>query len=354
MPVVEEAAGEAIRTFDVSVHHEVQGPYGVHGRKLIPTFSYTTTSGRRGATTLFIKQQDVCRPGHMEAHHYRFLAAHGAPVPRLYGAFTDEHHRETLFLEYLDAIPDRDPYTEFLKDDYRFPRFLTSIAHLNAIQPSAAYLAELQHDSMTREGQRGWQQRIEHALDLLSRIREAAQKGILGSSLGQLCGDRARELDLLAEMALSLPPQIDAMPQSLCLVDCYPHCTGWRTTTGELLVFDLEYVELRARFWDVAAWLGAPDEVQPRCGTREQLADIYLASRSSVSGTHIDRDLFLEESRVLWYASILMEFGWHCWRSGIAPRAKGRHASDEERAEAGESLYKLIKGFLTGAVATGS
>jgi hypothetical protein len=63
--------------------------------------------------------------------------------------------------------------------------------------------------------------------------------------------------------------------------------------------------------------------------------------------------LFLEESRVLWYASILMEFDWHCWMSGIAPRAKGRHASDEERAAAGESLYKLIKGLLNGAVATG-
>ena len=45
-PVVEEIAGEPVDCFDIAIEREVEGQYGYQADKVIPTFMYTTASGR--------------------------------------------------------------------------------------------------------------------------------------------------------------------------------------------------------------------------------------------------------------------------------------------------------------------
>jgi hypothetical protein len=65
----------------VRVEHEVEGEhYGFSGDKVVPTFTYTTLSGRQASTTVFVKRAHEPAE-HTESMHYAALARLGAPIP---------------------------------------------------------------------------------------------------------------------------------------------------------------------------------------------------------------------------------------------------------------------------------
>jgi hypothetical protein len=100
-PIVEAAAGEPVASFDISIEHEVEGFYGFAAEKLIPTFSYVTPGGRRDRVTIFAKHSR--NPESPEAGKYRFLGAHGVPIPEVYGVARSPECRPVLFIEYVDV-----------------------------------------------------------------------------------------------------------------------------------------------------------------------------------------------------------------------------------------------------------
>ncbi|UCC68710.1 MAG: phosphotransferase [Armatimonadota bacterium] len=350
-PVVEEIAGEPVQSFDISVEHRVAGPYGVTAEKVIPTFAYTTRSGRTGRMTLFAKRPYQMLPGHGEEHHYRYLAEQGAPIPNMYGALADDQQREILFLEYLDVVTEPEPCTRFLNDLEQFPKFVSLVAHFNAIRPSGEYAARLRRDIPQRPGPPGWdwRQRMEDVCAYLDRIWEHGAEGDLGTALKHLCAGSEESLGRLRDLAMGLVEPVSEMETGFTHNDCYPHCTGYRRETGELLIFDLEHVGFEPRFFDIAPWLGAPDHVQSRCVPREELAQYYLEEYARCGGGSVSLDQFLEGTHILWLTYTFMMLGWYVNQALQGPTDRTKEDSEEYRRWNCEELQRQLS-MLCGEV----
>jgi hypothetical protein len=347
-PIVAEIAGEPVQSFDISAEHKVAGPYGITAEKVIPTFSYTTRSGRAGSTTVFAKRPYEMLPGHGEAHHYKYLTGLDAPIPRMYAALTDEGDREVLFLEYLDVVTEPEPCPRFLNDPVQFPEFVGLVARFNAIQPTEEYAVRLRRDIPQRRGASGsgWQERMDEVGAYLDRIWEHGAKGELGEPLKQLCSGTEATLERLKELAAGLVQPISRMETGFTHNDCYPHCTGYRRESGELLIFDLEDIGFEPRFFDIAPWLGAPDEVQPRCGTREDLARHYLEEYARWGGAPPSLEQFLDESHLLWLTYVFMMLGWYVHQALAGPSDRTKEDTQEFRRQNRDELHRQLSILL--------
>ena len=115
------------------MEHGQPVPHGGPTEKEIPTFAYTTKAGREGRVTVFAKR--ITRPGPSEIQQYRFLEAHQAPIPRLYGVLLDPKGSETLFLEHVDMS--REGRAQHTMEGRR--EFFALMARFHAIQPSREY-----------------------------------------------------------------------------------------------------------------------------------------------------------------------------------------------------------------------
>jgi len=337
-PILDNIANEPVTSFDVSVKHQVQGFYGTRGEKVIPTFTYTTQTGRTGNTTVFVKRQYANYPGHSEAHHYVYLGQHQAPVPRMYGALIDSDQREILFLEYLDEITNED---QFLNDDDKFRQFLSVMARFNAIQPSQEYVVRLHKDMAQRPGPPGLSlvQRMTAAVSALSDILAHARKGELGNALEKLCSDNEGKFSRLQMHAKRLIKLVAQMETGLCHNDFHPYQTAWRQKTGELLMFDLEYVGLGVRFYDITPWLGELDDMQPQL-SRDELAQYYLEQYVHWHGCPVSMAQFLEETCIIRMAFEVWKLIW--WRE----RRPLRGGSEEECRKNRDRLHRQLSTLL--------
>ncbi len=182
-PIVEEAAGEAVASFEISMEHDPPEPYGAAGEKEIPTFGYVTSAGRAGRITVFVKRYN--RTGPAEARQYRFLVEHQAPVPRLYGVLTDPEGRETLFIEYLDA--GRAARSAAYRGDGLLG-FLALQARFQAIEPSPEFAAWLEDNGVAMRD------RLAGAEPALQQIWEHSVNGELGHDLQDFCSSSGSAL----------------------------------------------------------------------------------------------------------------------------------------------------------------
>jgi len=362
-PIVENIAEEPVVTFDVSVEHRVRGHYGYSAQKVVPTFTYTTRTGRGGHVAVFAKY--FYHSGPKEACHYAWLEEHGGPVPHMYGTLTDPDNREIVFLEYLDPIGDVNDYEHFLDGPDHYRQVLDVMARFNAIRPSAEYAAPLP----TTDAERERREMAEAATDL-GKTWEAASKSDLGPTLRRLCAglpDRVRRLQALAE---SLVEPVSRMETGLEHGDLYVDNTARRRSTGELLVFDLESIGLWRRLSDVAKFLGQPDEVEPRfpperelaptaarittpgsvsveprCLPQRELAQYYLNRFEHWGGERVPLDQFLNDTRLLWLKGVLSILWW--WRArAIDGRVDWTDDAQRGRAWARKGLQKGLSGLL--------
>lgn len=137
--------------------------------------------------------------------------------------------------------------------------------------------------------------------------------------------------------------------------DFWPEHTGWRRETGELLIFDLEYVGFGPRFFNVALSIGAPDEVllnappghyPARCQPREELARYYLGRYVHWGGSAVPLDRFLEEIHALWIAHRLSILGW--WGDALGPMDRAWTEERKERyLEKRAGLYTELRILLS-------
>ena len=354
-PVVGSIAGEPVKTFHISVEHEVTGHYGYGADKIVPTFHYTTEAARTGRGTVFVKR--FREPSQREAHHYEHLSALGAPIPRMYGHLTDSSGREVLFLEYLAPTPGIHPFDDFVRDAARFREFLAVSARFGTLGPKGQYAVNLRkfdHDQIAR--------RVRDAVGVLDTIWRDAETGRLGQEAELLCrGNRQRtgELGALAESSLEL---IEGMDLSLAHGDFYPDSVGTRRETGETLMVDLEGVGYFPRFWDVARWLGPPIDVGVHECPREELGSFYLSEHIRHGGAEVAIERFRAIVRILAVASGFMmipfahrraldgmvdwtddlEEGRRCYRKGL------HRTLSELLRVAGEGLQQAPDGTRTG------
>jgi hypothetical protein len=303
-PMVENVAGERVRSFDVSIEHEVAVQhYGGRGDKVVPTFTYETRSGRVGRAAVFVKRH--CNPGPNEALHYEWLTKHSAPIPRIYGALSGPDVHDIIFIEYIDPFVGDEE--SFLRDPEQFPRFLCATARFNAIEPCAQYAAELPC-KLQYLGSDEWP-------GLLERVWGHAARGELGGDLLRLCSAGVRKQ--VVGLMDGLPASLADMATGLSHWDHRPNNIGWRRQTGEMVIFDLEDTMMAPRFEDVADWLGAPDGAQPRCRPREELAEHYLRERERYGGGPVRLEEFVGEVALLWRAHVLRGLSWWLGYGGV-------------------------------------
>ena len=271
---------------------------------------------------VFVKKQGepICNrggreiaPAPTEAIHYRNLALHRAPIPRMYGALTvaAPDPREVIFLEWLDdVVTEQEPFNAFQNGDEHFRQFLSSVARFNAIAPSSEYA---EHLRTVRERERvyPWKKEGRDLADsmfaVLRTVYDDAQQGKLGPALQQTCSRSAHQLGALEALAHRLVEQKAAMPIGFCHRDLEPFQTGRRSRTGEVVLFDIESPNLAPRFCDAAVCLGAPDAYQPRCRPREELARHYLDEYVRHGGASVPLGQFLDETYILW---LEWTYGW--------------------------------------------
>ena len=336
IPIISNAVpNEMLESFDISIEHQVQGYYGYQAEKIIPTFTYTTATGNAGKITIFIKK--FYRKGPAEAHNYVLLEKYQAPIPRMYGTLTDADKREILFLEYLVPITDNE---KFLSDADQFHQFIDLAAHFNAIQLSQEFADQLSNLDISR--------RLIGADPILNKIWSLACKGELGDTLRQFCSgskDKLRQLQMLTKQMIE---PIERMELGLSHTDFYPENTGWRRETGELLMLDLEFAGLAPKFFDVAGWIGAPDDIQPRCGQRRELAQYYLEQYARYGGSPVSLEQFLDETYTLWMAGELRMLGWSLNRA-IDGQVDWTNDREEGQRLCRDGLYKVLNDLLQGA-----
>ncbi|MFO8006716.1 MAG: phosphotransferase [Candidatus Brocadiia bacterium] len=302
-PVLEAAAGQPIARFDVAVEHEVSGYAGYQAQKCIPTFRYTTRSGRTGEAIVFGKY--FHRSGPAEAHCYELLSGLGAPIPRLYHVLHDQDGREILFMEYLEALTMS--HEDFAQDEAAFLDFLSAAARLNALRPSASdgiSLPERDVAGMAAQGSRA-----------LAGLWQHARSGELGEEFRAFCTEREDGLPRLQSLAEATAREVPSAPTGLIHADLHPENTGRRPGTGELLIFDLESLSPGPAWYDAALWIGAPDDVQPRFAPRDQLARHYIRCYAEAGGEPPPLDEFLDATRVLWLAWKFGKLGWRLRRA---------------------------------------
>jgi hypothetical protein len=315
-----EAVGADVRAYVVEARHRVRGPAGYQGEKVIPTFDYTTQDGQCGSLTMLVKRFHT--PGEREAAHYAHLHAHGAPIPELYLTDSDATGREILFLEFLEAIVDLDPMVGFLSDPGAFGKFLTAAARLNAIRPSPAYAKILRPMRLGST--------LAESRDSLATLTELAAAGSLGEPLRGAVSDLAA--GRLVALSHRLEERLAEMPTGLVHNDHDPANTGIRRASGDLLIFDLEFVGIGPRFTDVAGPLGATDAEQPRCLPRAVLAAEYLDAYAAAGGDAPSVDTLLDEARVLLMVGALRMLGWTIGRAldGVVDWTADREAGRRE------------------------
>jgi aminoglycoside phosphotransferase (APT) family kinase protein len=339
-PIVEGIAGEAVRSFDIAVAHQVEGHYGYQAEKVIPTFTYATRSGRSGETVVFAKR--FHEPGPREAHHYAQLAARGAPVARMYGSLTGPDGREIVFLEFLMGGGSLMPFDGFLRDADSFLPFLALAARFNALRPSEQHRPLLQ--VQTADDLRRW---YGNAAEALGRIWEGAARGELGDSLKDLCADGRGKLPALRQLAADLIAPVSRMAVGLVHGDFYPDQVLRREHTGELVLTDLEGVGLGPRFADVARWVGAPDEVQSRCLPQRELARHYLDAYRQWGGAAVPLARFLEETHLLALADELTMLPFSFGRS-LDGKVDWTEDRDEGRRVFRAEMHRQLRVLLHG------
>lgn len=292
-PIVKAAVGEPVASFDISIEHQVEGFYGFAAEKLIPTFSYVTPEGRRGRVTVFAKHSH--NPESPEAKKYRFLAAHGVPVPQVYGLVRSPEDRPILFLEYLDVSEQ----AQSVRSAEGLLELLSLMARVNAIQPTPEQTAFLH----------SWWDGPATEVSTLELLWEHAQKGDLGDDLQQFCSSRQHDLPRLQAFTRRLDQQMREMAMGVLHNDFSPENTG-RRATGERVVMDPELVSMGPRFGDVSGWVGRPEDLWQRKENQRDLAEHYLREYARWGGCPPALDQCLEECHLLWVHGLSnLDFG---------------------------------------------
>ena len=332
-PIVNSIAQDVpVISFDITVERQVQGYYGYSAEKLIPTFSYTTQSGATGESTVFVKR--FHRTGPAEAHFYACLQEYRAPIPRMYGALIDSEGREILFLEYVEPIGDIQACERFADDLDNLRKSLAATAHFNAIQLSAEDVSQLPFKDVG--------QGLADTCETLEHIWDHACLGELGADLKRLCLSSQNGLSQLQALAEGLIEPVAKMRSGLIHSDIAPENTGWRRCTGELLILDLEWIGIGPRFFDAAHWLGgAPDDLQPHCCQRDELAQYYLDQYVLRGGEETPLDQFMKEVSILWIAQNFTML-WFSLARALDGQVDWTEDREAGRRSAGEWLYQEL------------
>jgi hypothetical protein len=294
--ILEAAVGAPIAGFTVQMRPSGGGSTRSDTR--FCDFQYVTQQSSTGQVTLLVKR-GVWRP---EAVHYRYLAAHGVPTPRLHGALFNSSDEEIIFLECLPRIG----FQRESPGEWR--HFLSLIAQLNAYPVTSDYIPHLfVYEQGGTFGDDRW----------ITGLNASPSDEEIGANLRR-CGVEDRELPRLQRGARALFTRIEEQPRGLLHQDAFPDNLGWRGE--EMVIFDLQKLAIGPRFADVAPYLGLPDWSPTAAfldametgsvSHRERLTRYYLDEYARLGGETVAPETFRDEARALFWAHKVSTLPW--------------------------------------------
>jgi len=328
-PIVEEAAGEEIASFEIDANNSQAVVRGAGKQVQAPTFAYVTKDGRPGQVTVFVKRSPHGPDGPSEKTQYHFLQAHQAPIPRLYGVVVDSEGKDILFIEHVDKSQEALSHRSM----ERRREFFGLMARFHAITPSPEYRAWLEQASWALP------QELLKIEGLIERTWKCARKGELGRSMKEFCSSRDSGMRQLQSLAKHVTDRCLSMPQGLIHTDILSTENVGRRHSGELVVLDVEWVRLGPRCYDAGKWLGRPAQRWPAGIAQAQLTQHFLDEYARWGGTSPSLDEFLDDLRVMGLAENLRDLNWY-WDNGF----RMVDPADEERRS---NLYDSMYGSLT-------
>ena len=236
------------------------------GDKWIPILRYSLSNGGEGKLPIFVKRND--NPEVSEAAYYQQLSDRGVSVPDLYFSSRDEHNREILFVETVEDFRHEWPWDSFRTDGEVFPGFIGAAGTLNGVSLQGSSFPELLSRRKSSPDAAEWTTAIQ-------RVIQDAKAGILGEAIRTVVSRFGQKGSLIANRVEQICKEISQMPRGVIHGELYPFQAGLRKN-GDVVIFDLHEVKMGPRAWDMALWLGAPDDLQRRCLPQDDLVDIYL------------------------------------------------------------------------------
>lgn len=333
-PIVNKIAGEPIDSFEVQIKHKKVGPSGICGDYLVPTITYLTKSGKSDDITIFVRRPHRKRPGSLQQHHYEYLSNQNVPIPEVYGVITDDEGREVLFLEYLEEIVEEE---EFLDDEDRAKEFLSLMAQFNTVKLTLDYIAELGRDMARRKWSLNWNIWLTWSIHALDILKERAYKEEMGKPLKKLFLTSEDKLNKLKILSKELMDHVNRFNKGYIHGDFHPANIGWRRSNKGLVLFDFEDVMIDVRFYDIAMYLGAPDNTEKRCDTRYNLAEYYLKQYHDFTGESIDIEKFLKEIYIIW-----LSWKSNPWDPRFDASEVWEKATKKEKQKRSEQIHKHL------------
>lgn len=326
-PVVERIAGEPVASFDVQYEHSVGGHGGYSAPKSVPTFTYTTASGRTGRTIVFAK---AVKGDAAEPRNYAYLHDCNLPIPRLFGIVPApaEPRRTVLFLEHLQVVEEVTPWRQFFSRAESVAAALEALAAFNAFRPHGSLTGKLRRRTFIPDADK--------TAKTIEDLRAAASRGELGRRLGDFCRQDAERLVSLPRLCADLARQVAGMKTGLLHGDFHPAAVGWRKETGQALIQDLETVCIGPRFFDVADWLGMPEEFLALPRDRGELAQAYLAAYARAGGDASTSQSLLEDAGPLRLCHLLTKL-WF-----VLEKAINGEADFTDDHEEGRRIFQSI------------
>lgn len=299
LPLLESVLGSPLVGFTVALP-DTENPYGSDKRLI--DFRCVLRNGEAVDKTVFVKK--CVWKGKSESVHYRYLAAEGVPVPRLYGAVRNASGVEVVFLEPVTGTG----FDEHSEAEWR--EMLSLLAQFNACRVTPEYALHLHpYEQVGQADKNFWITGL--------NARPSAEEIETGL---RACGAGESELPELTQAARLVFAEVEAQPVGLLHQDFFPNNFGWRGAREEMVVFDLHKNSVGPRFADVALYLGLPDwsgrkafldgsaDVIPT--RRETLTQHYLEEYARFGGAQVSTEVFRTETTALFWAHKVSVLYW--------------------------------------------
>jgi len=220
----------------------------------------------------------------------------------------DPEDREIIFMEHLDCDDQQD---WFFSDDTRCRKFFTALAGMNSIQPDTQYAPCLSLYDMDKKLQTG--------LHAVESAWDASADGTLSPELKELTDRFPSGCEEISREFRELVKAVSSMETGLMGVGLQMH-SGWRRSTGELLMVDLE-PNIGPRFYDFARQTvgcdGPPENENGFALSLEELSEHYLSECVRFGGPAVRLAQFEREIRALGlFTWIAEEISYELWGPG--------------------------------------
>lgn len=228
---------------------------GICGEYCIPRLEIGRNS-RNEYLTIFARRQLDSKES-KQSHHYKYLENNGISVPKLYGSKIDNNNCEILLLEYAQEIKDE---IEFFSSENNILDFINLAAQLSSIKPSFNYLGLVGKDMGSKGDTRDWKTWMSWSIYILDKIWELASNSSLGNDIKKLCSDYYTK-EKLQKIAFTMINKIGSMEIGIVHSDFRPNNMVFIPGSKKLSLIDFEDIIIDAKYYDIARYLGAPEQV---------------------------------------------------------------------------------------------